>query len=167
MELTFNKIMNENNLHLNGDTEKVIDWDKILNPKIEGTLEYKKVKAQYWKGDPDDGEEDWLFGDITNIRNDAFCLEGRNLQEFTADFHDAVDEFYAEFDVQGKATSINPSTGRLCEQPIEFYANDPAILDHFYNHERKQTIQNVNFRIEDFINLHQTVYATTELAGAA
>jgi hypothetical protein len=45
------------------EVDKVIDWDwdKIMNPKIEGTLYYKGFRGQYWRGDEEDGETGFLL----------------------------------------------------------------------------------------------------------
>jgi hypothetical protein len=184
MELIFDKNMEKYILqprHTNGllsqETEDLYnavakahnwDWDKIMNPKIEGTLYYKGFRGQYWRGDEEDGEQDYFCGEMTNVEHAIFVLEGDSEEAIKLDFQEFVDEFLADFDENGKhLPTINPASGEIHTQTIEYYIKDPDILDHFYNHQHKPALKDVNFGIQDFINLHQTVYATPELVHAA
>jgi hypothetical protein len=100
---------------------------------------------------------------MTNVENAIFVLEGDSEEAIKLDFQEFVDLFLSDFDEHGKPVNEFDCKGYR-NKPIEFYAKDKGILDHFYNHQHKPALQNVNFGIQDLINLYQTVYATQELS---
>jgi hypothetical protein len=131
MESMFDKNRKDNMLRQNGEADKVIDWDKIMNPKIEGTLYYKGFKGHYWKGDEDDGDQDYFAGEATNLNNAIFALEGNSQEAIKLDFQGMVDDFLENL----QNTEIS--------NPIEFYTTDPNILDYYNNHHRKKRHFNI------------------------
>jgi hypothetical protein len=118
------------------------DWDEITNLKIEGHLYYKGFIAAYYRGDEEDGEQDFYFGKIDNIHNAGFCLEGDNLDELTADFHDAVDDFLEQID-----------RGAYGGHPIEYYTSDPGILEYYNRYHRNKGI----FDLERMLTIQKAV----------
>jgi hypothetical protein len=94
--------------------------------EIEGYLPaYKGFVASYYHGEEQDGEQDLLFGEVTALDHAALLLEGRNMAEFTRDFHEAVDGFLSSF-----ANAKHPHS----KYGIAHYTSDPAILSYYATH---------------------------------
>jgi hypothetical protein len=113
------------------------DWYKALNPPVEGQLYYKGFIAQYWRGDEEDGEQDLYVADMANIHEAAFVMQGYSLQELTQDFHEMVDDFLEEVD-----------NGGYGGEPIEYYTNDPKLLEYYNKYHRKNVVQLNPYRYE-------------------
>jgi hypothetical protein len=114
------------------------DWDKVMNPAVEGQLYYKGFVARYWRGEEKYNEQNYFTGDIANIHQAAFVMEGNNLQELTQDFHEMVDDFLEEVD-----------NGGYGGHPIEYYTNDPDLLAYYKKHHRRNVVQLNPYRYEE------------------
>jgi hypothetical protein len=151
MESSFNKVMKG---ILKKESSQKVDSES-MSPKIEGTLYYKGFRAQYWRGDEESEESEYYVGEATNLRHVIFVLEGTDPQEITDDFHGMVEDFLENLQ--------NPQISN----PIEFYTDDPAILEYYRLHYPKPVLpSSVNFGIQDIINIHKEVYSNQELALA-
>jgi hypothetical protein len=112
-------------------------WERIRNPRIEGHIFYKGFRANFRHGsDPD--EETKLFGCVDNIYNAGLILQGDNMEEYTDDFHEAVDDFLMEVD-----------NGGYGGYPIEYYTNDTNLLDYYNKYHRKNVVPISNYRYEE------------------
>jgi hypothetical protein len=100
-------------------------WERIRNPRIEGHIFYKGFRANFRHGsDPDEATQ--LFGRVDNIHNAGLLLQGDNMDEYTDDFHEAVDDFLMEVD-----------NGGYGGYPIEYYTNDKNLLDYYNKYHRR------------------------------
>jgi hypothetical protein len=113
------------------------DYDKALNPPVEGHLYYKGFIAQYWRGDEEDNEHDLYVADMANIHEAAFVMQGYSLEELTQDFHEMVDDFLEEVD-----------SGGYGGHPIEYYTNDPDLLSYYKKHHRRNIVPLNPYRYE-------------------
>jgi hypothetical protein len=104
---------------------------------------YKGFQAAYRHGDVRDGEQDKLFGRISNLVHAGILLEGRSMAEFTADFHEAVDEFLLE---------LRDPSHPFSRRGISYYTSDPAILSYYATH---------------YGHVPSSVTGVTELAGVS
>jgi hypothetical protein len=93
--------------------------ERAMNPPVEGTLEYKGFQAIYYHGDPGDSDENRFYGEAVNVRTNIF-MEGDTLLELESEFHEIVEEFLSDL--------VHSS------HSIEYYTDDPVILDYYYSH---------------------------------
>jgi hypothetical protein len=95
--------------------------------EIEGYLPaYKGFVASYHHGDVKDGEQNLLFGEVSNLNvNAALLLGGDNMEELTSDFHEAVERFLSE---------LSDPSDPLSRYGIAHYTSDPAILSYYATH---------------------------------
>jgi hypothetical protein len=87
---------------------------------------YKGFQAAYRHGDVRDGEQDKLFGRISNLNvNAGIFLGGDSMAELTSDFHEAVERFLSE---------LSDPSDPLSRYGIGYYTSDPVILSYYAAH---------------------------------
>jgi hypothetical protein len=92
---------------------------------IEGYLYYKGFCASHHHN-PAPSDPNKIFGKISNLNVHALILlEGSSMEEFTADFHEAVDEFLLE---------LRDPSHPFSRNGIAHYTSDPAILSYYATH---------------------------------
>jgi hypothetical protein len=92
---------------------------------VEGYLHYKGFCANHYHSPAPSDDPNKIFGEITNLVHALILLEGRTMEEFTADFHEAVDEFLLE---------LRDPSHPFSRNGISYYTSDPGILSYYAAH---------------------------------
>jgi hypothetical protein len=93
--------------------------------KIDGYLYYKGFRASHYHSPAPSDDPEMIYGEVTALDHAGFFLEGRNMEEFTRDFHECVDEFLLE---------LRDPSHPFSRRGISYYTSDPAILSYYATH---------------------------------
>jgi hypothetical protein len=103
------------------------DYEEENNP--EGYVNSNGVIAYYVHGEV---YTDRFYGLVTNLSNAGIVPEGDSIDDYRKDVRSMVHSLFEGFDQYGKPRRKINAAGTL-NATIEFYVEDPVILDFFYN----------------------------------
>jgi hypothetical protein len=111
-------------------TEEEYNDGWVITP--EGYINHNGIIADYWHGNTEE-DEHIICGAVLNMKNAGIIPEGLSIEDYRKDVQSMVHDLFSEFDQYGKPRRLFNADKGWSNPPIEFYVDNPNLLDFFYN----------------------------------